>query len=86
MNKETVVIKPELLAYDPKIKGHTEAELEYISKYNCKYCHGKGYERWLSGRIKHPDGSIEESFEDRQCRCIRIKVVNVIDTPNKENS
>ena len=65
-------------ATEPQLENNknNNPQLELISRNDCKYCYGRGYERWLSGRIKHPDGSIEESFEDRQCRCIRIKVVN----------
>jgi len=60
-------------ATEPNSEG---TELQLVSKDSCKYCYGRGYERWLSGRIKHPDGSIEEQFENCQCRCVKMKVTS----------
>ena len=59
-----------------EVSRASEPETNIVSRIfcrtDCKYCFGRGYERWLANRTTRPDGSKHESFLDRPCRNARM--------------
>jgi hypothetical protein len=76
LTKEDIIAAAERKEYDPNNIPPLSPIVEQIIRHDCRYCLGRGYERWLSARIKHPDGSIKEEFEEKACRCVKVAVIN----------
>ena len=64
-------------ASKPEIKEETSIAGRIFCRPDCKYCFGRGYERWIVNRTTKPDGSKHETFADTPCRKARTVFENV---------
>ena len=71
---EPIIMDDVIVGCEPTLPPTNNYELVLTCKDSCKYCLGRGQERWLSARHKYSDGSVDEEFELRKCRRARYEI------------